>query len=138
MYFLQIVSVSNEIRNILVTKYYFTDTKVTVIYNGIPKYTHNKVVNNTNNTEFNIGTVGRLVPVKDIELFLNVAKELIKNNQGIRFKILGDGPLRNKLINISKQLNLENKMWTKTIVSKDFGESLKALKEKKDPTFIGK
>jgi len=39
---------------------------------------------------------------------------------------------------LEKQLDLENKMWTKTIQSKDFGESLRALKEKRDPTFIGR
>ncbi len=38
---------------------------------------------------------------------------------------------------LEEQLDLENKMWTKTIKSKDFGESLKALKEKRDPIFIG-
>ena len=39
---------------------------------------------------------------------------------------------------IEKQLDLENKRWVKTIISRDFGESLKALKEKRDPIFIGK
>ncbi|MFX1419785.1 MAG: enoyl-CoA hydratase/isomerase family protein [Promethearchaeota archaeon] len=39
---------------------------------------------------------------------------------------------------IETQLDLENKMWTKTIQSKDFGESLNALKEKRDSHFIGK
>ena len=39
---------------------------------------------------------------------------------------------------LESQLDLENKMWNKTIQSKDFGESLKALKEKRDPIFIGK
>jgi enoyl-CoA hydratase/carnithine racemase len=39
---------------------------------------------------------------------------------------------------LETQLDLENKAWTKTIQSKDFGESLKALKEKRDPTFIGR
>ena len=39
---------------------------------------------------------------------------------------------------IEKQLDLENKMWTKAIQSKDFGESLKALKEKRDVIFSGK
>jgi hypothetical protein len=29
-------------------------------------------------------------------------------------------------------------MWSKTIISKDFAESLKALKEKRDPIFTGK
>lgn len=39
---------------------------------------------------------------------------------------------------LEQQLDLENKGWTKVIQSKDFGESLKALKEKRDPIFIGK
>jgi hypothetical protein len=39
---------------------------------------------------------------------------------------------------IETQLDFENKMWTKAIRSKDFGESLKALNEKRDPTFSGK
>ncbi|MFX1354098.1 MAG: enoyl-CoA hydratase/isomerase family protein [Promethearchaeota archaeon] len=39
---------------------------------------------------------------------------------------------------LEQQLDLENKMWTKAIQSKDFGESLRALKEKRDPIFIGK
>ncbi|MFX1591750.1 MAG: enoyl-CoA hydratase/isomerase family protein [Promethearchaeota archaeon] len=39
---------------------------------------------------------------------------------------------------IEAQLDLENKTWIKTIQSKDFRESLKALKEKRDPIFLGK
>lgn len=39
---------------------------------------------------------------------------------------------------VENQLDLENKMWTKVIQSKDFGESLKALKNKRDPSLIGK
>ena len=39
---------------------------------------------------------------------------------------------------LESQLDLENKNWTKAIQSKDFGESLKALKEKRGPTFIGR
>ena len=37
-----------------------------------------------------------------------------------------------------QKMDFENKMWSKAIRSKDFGESLKALKEKRDPIFIGK
>ncbi len=39
---------------------------------------------------------------------------------------------------IETQLDLENKVWSKAIRSKDFNESLKALKEKREPIFIGK
>ncbi|MFO7794996.1 MAG: enoyl-CoA hydratase-related protein, partial [Promethearchaeia archaeon] len=39
---------------------------------------------------------------------------------------------------IEEQLDLENKYWVKTLTSKDFNESLNALKEKRDPRFSGK
>ncbi|MFX1399587.1 MAG: enoyl-CoA hydratase/isomerase family protein [Promethearchaeota archaeon] len=39
---------------------------------------------------------------------------------------------------LEKQLDLENKAWAKALQSKDFGESLNALKEKREPKFIGK
>ncbi len=39
---------------------------------------------------------------------------------------------------IEKQMDLENESWTKTIRSKDFSESLKALKERRESEFIGK
>ncbi len=39
---------------------------------------------------------------------------------------------------IETQLDLENKMWSKSIRSRDFNESLKALKEKRETIFIGK
>jgi 2-(1,2-epoxy-1,2-dihydrophenyl)acetyl-CoA isomerase len=39
---------------------------------------------------------------------------------------------------LEKQLDLENRMWSKAIQSKDFGESLTSLKEKIEPNFIGK
>ena len=39
---------------------------------------------------------------------------------------------------IETQLDLENKVWSKAIRSKDFNESLIALKEKREPIFIGK
>jgi 2-(1,2-epoxy-1,2-dihydrophenyl)acetyl-CoA isomerase len=38
---------------------------------------------------------------------------------------------------IEMQLDMENRMWTKAIQSKDFGESLKALKEKRETEFLG-
>jgi len=39
---------------------------------------------------------------------------------------------------IEEQLDLENNQWVKTLTSKDFKESLEALKEKRDAQFIGK
>ncbi len=65
----------------------------------------------------------RLIPPKGPSLSI----ELMKKTMHTYFRDI-----------IERQLDLENKMWTKTILSKDFGESLKALKEKRDPTFLGR
>jgi len=39
---------------------------------------------------------------------------------------------------LDKTLDLENKGLRKTFRSKDFNESMRALKEKRDPVFIGR
>ena len=65
----------------------------------------------------------RLVPPKGPSLSI----KLMKKTMHTYFKPI-----------IEKQLDLENKGWVKTLISKDFSESLKALKEKRDSVFIGK
>ena len=65
----------------------------------------------------------RLIPPKGPSLSI----KLIKKTMHTYFRNI-----------IESQLDLENKVWIKAIRSKDFGESLKALKDKRDPVFIGK
>jgi glycosyltransferase involved in cell wall biosynthesis len=47
--------------------------------------------------EIAVGIVGRIVPVKNHGVFLRVAEEVLKSQPGVRFFIIGDGPLRRKL-----------------------------------------
>jgi glycosyltransferase involved in cell wall biosynthesis len=56
--------------------------------------------------EFHVGTVGRTVPVKDFQLFLDIAAELRKRSKLVRFSILGDGPLTRQLMDKAKALNV--------------------------------
>lgn len=53
-----------------------------------------------NRNQFVVGGAGRLVPVKDFSLFIEVAARL--KNQA-RFIVFGDGPLRNKLLRQNAQ-----------------------------------
>jgi enoyl-CoA hydratase/carnithine racemase len=87
-----------------------------------------------------LGLVNKVLPKEELMAF--------SRNQALRL-IPPKGPsLSIKLIKktmhtyfrniIESQLDLENKVWTKAIRSKDFGESLNALKDKRDPVFIGK
>jgi len=54
-----------------------------------------------------VGIVGRLVPVKNHELFLRAAREVLDRGFGARFVVVGDGPLREPLLALSRQLGLD-------------------------------
>lgn len=53
-----------------------------------------------------VGWAGRLVPVKDCGTFIKAAS-LIKENKGLKFLIVGDGPERQKLEEMAEGLGIE-------------------------------
>lgn len=52
------------------------------------------------------GIVGRLMPQKNVSMFLLAAAEILKNQPNARFLIVGDGELRQQLEQEAKNLNL--------------------------------
>jgi glycosyltransferase involved in cell wall biosynthesis len=54
--------------------------------------------------------VGRLVPQKNLKLWLQVAQKLLEKQPGIVFHIVGDGPLREELEQYSKELRIEKQV----------------------------
>lgn len=109
--FSDIVAVSQEMKEVLAQKYRFKPEKIDVIYNGIPTLPAGVVSpGNTVADLFHIGTVGRMVPVKDFDLFLRVAAEIRKETHRVRFSILGDGPLKESLIRKVEELNLNGEV----------------------------
>ncbi|HEY6349376.1 MAG TPA: glycosyltransferase family 4 protein [Candidatus Angelobacter sp.] len=54
-----------------------------------------------------IGTVGRLTAQKGMEYFLTAARQLLKDFPQMLFAIVGDGPDREKLEQMAKDLNIE-------------------------------
>jgi glycosyltransferase involved in cell wall biosynthesis len=53
-----------------------------------------------------IGTVGRLVPIKDHKTFLFGAKLILESEPNVRFVIVGDGPLMAELKKQSYELDI--------------------------------
>jgi glycosyltransferase involved in cell wall biosynthesis len=53
-----------------------------------------------------IGSVGRLVPIKDYRLFLATAAAIARVDSSVHFEILGDGPERAAMIDCAAQLGL--------------------------------
>lgn len=106
-YFSRVIAVSHEMKKVLVLKYRFREEYVDVIYNGIPLPSGARSLGRPADHRFQIGTVGRMVPVKDFDLFLEVAAEMIRDDDQVRFSILGDGPLKERLIRKARDLKIE-------------------------------
>jgi len=98
-FFKHVVAVSKEIKGLLITKLNFKQKNVQVIYNGIPEI---PILVKTNESvdrlSFQIGTVGRLVPIKNLDLLIEIAAAVKNKIKNVKISILGDGPLREKLI----------------------------------------
>jgi glycosyltransferase involved in cell wall biosynthesis len=104
--FYKVIAVSNDVRNILINKYGLSDNKVIKIYNG----TEN-VVDPTSMKDgeiFIIGSIGRISPIKDYSLMVEIAKEVYKETDKVHFVLAGDGPDRVKIIDLIKRYRLEN------------------------------
>jgi glycosyltransferase involved in cell wall biosynthesis len=99
---------------VLVQLYSFKKEGVCVIHNGIPipQEDHsNASLQHHRKDEgrdrfIRIGSVGRLVPVKDYDLFLDIAAAMKQKFQGVRFSILGDGPLKEQLRSKAARLDI--------------------------------
>lgn len=111
-FFTRVAPVSLDIKNVFIRKFRFNENKTVVVHNGIkiPPYTHStdQPINLSINRAFHVGTVGRLMPQKDFTLFIEIAAIISKKMKNIRFSILGDGPLKELLVQKAKDLNIEN------------------------------
>jgi glycosyltransferase involved in cell wall biosynthesis len=59
---------------------------------------------------YDVVSVGSLIPVKNPELALKSFHELITNGHNVRMAFIGDGPLKDELISLAKQLNVSSKV----------------------------
>lgn len=112
-YFSIVVAVSREIKKNLVASHGFSNQQVDVIHNGIPLPEvdkGNQTPPPSDGKDLHIGTVGRMVPVKDFGLFLEIAAGIKAQGVNCRFSILGDGPQQDELATTAKTLGIEDIM----------------------------
>ncbi|MBT8439936.1 MAG: glycosyltransferase, partial [Gammaproteobacteria bacterium] len=108
------IAVSEDLAKILQRS--FPANRITVIENGIDIDAFNNLAydasTSRNNTsiDLKIGLVGRLVPVKRIDIFIMVAQYMMLNRPDIScsFHIFGDGPMLEDLQRLSNELHTEN------------------------------
>jgi glycosyltransferase involved in cell wall biosynthesis len=107
-FFERVVSVSKEVKETLVRYHGFDEKRIMVIHNGIPSVHGLRPDRDQQNGQIHIGSVGRLVPVKNYELFLEVAARVTKGVGNVRFSLLGNGPERERLIQKAKDLRISD------------------------------
>lgn len=85
------VAVSADIHNALVSRFGFRKERVEIIHNGINL--PNSGLSAAESGSFVIGSSGRLFPVKDYPLMIDIAHAIVSGKHGnIRFELAGDGP----------------------------------------------
>jgi glycosyltransferase involved in cell wall biosynthesis len=118
------IVVSNELKRRLIKYHFIKPQNIEIIYNGIELNDYivdvdcSRNIRNSLGLEENtilIGTVGRLVWQKGFEYFIDAIKileEKLPNEKRERLKylIVGEGKLKNKLINKVKKLGLQQKV----------------------------
>jgi glycosyltransferase involved in cell wall biosynthesis len=90
-------------------KYRLIYNKITVEKDKIKKGVLRKELNLDQDIKI-IGNVSRVDNPKNPFLFVNIAKEYLKNNDNVLFVWVGDGRLKEQAINYVKKLNLEDKV----------------------------
>ena len=105
-----IVTVSNYSAKKIVQLYEVDETKIRVVPNGVdlqkfkPSEVSEKVRDMVGgNCEHLVLFVGNLIPRKGLHFLIEAAKDVIKENRDTKFVVVGDGPLKNHLIQYSKK-----------------------------------
>lgn len=96
-HFTEYVAVSQAVQIHAIKKLNLPDNKTRVIYNGIDlcRFDSSEPLKTT--APFKVVTIGRLVPQKGIDLYIELASKFTDTIGKIQFIIVGDGPLRESL-----------------------------------------
>lgn len=105
--FSRVIVVSQDIRNVLIRDRGYSAASTELIYNGIELPLHRPEDMAARPQCVHVGNVGRLVPVKDFPLFIRIATEIRAQVSNVRFSVLGDGPMKEELVRLVKDLKME-------------------------------
>ncbi|MCF7823971.1 MAG: glycosyltransferase family 4 protein [Candidatus Marinimicrobia bacterium] len=101
-----IICISNYVRTYLLNLG-INKSKLYVMYNAVDLKIFDKYTLK-NESEMIIGTVGRLDKQKGIDVLINAHAQLVRKFPNLILEIIGDGPHREKLSLLTRELKLEN------------------------------
>jgi L-malate glycosyltransferase len=104
-FFDSVVVVSEEMKNKLLLESHFRPKGLKVIHNGIEIPHH---IAKKQRNFFVVGSCGRLTPVKNYSLFIEIAAKVYQVEPKIRFELAGDGPYRGSLQKKVDEYGLES------------------------------
>lgn len=108
----KLIAVGEMVKKNLVDFYKISSEQITVIHNAIKPF-EGKISPIPLLTEYRdngykiIGNVGRLSEQKGMEYFINAVPGVIEKFPKTKFVIVGDGEDKDKLVNMVKQMNLD-------------------------------
>ena len=125
------IAISNAVKSYLIERGEIPNGyKIDVVYYGFEKdiLTNSVGLNlitdlmNSQNSNYKIGTIGRLVPQKDYPTLLNAFSNVLESVPNIELYVVGEGYLQKDLIDLSKSLGINDKVnWLgKTQYIKEF------------------
>lgn len=69
--------------------------------------------------KFSVLFVGRLIPVKNLNVWMQVAATVAATNSAVQFDVVGDGPLRDELKALAEQLGIAERVRFRGFLSYD-------------------
>lgn len=112
------IVVSDALQETLLQNYGIASNRISKVYNGINLKKFNPENNShTLRKEWNlseavplIGAIGRMVREKGFEFLINAVPDVVKTVPDATFLIVGEGPLKKELEDLSKRLKIEKRI----------------------------
>lgn len=104
--FHKVIVVSKDMQKTFTNRFRIKENKIAMIHNGadIPDCSSKK----RESSKFIVGSMGRIYPVKDYPLMVEIAKEVSRKTDKIQFVLAGDGPDRGKIMELIERNGLCN------------------------------
>ena len=107
-----LIFISKAVEKSFEIKFNIKNNKKVIIYNGIDEkfFNESKRKKNKKYNTTNIIFVGRLSYVKGIDILIKAFKEVSQKNNNMFLTIVGDGEEKERLVNLTKELNVSDKI----------------------------
>lgn len=102
----RLIFVSEAGKKSYINNFYIDNNKTKVIYNGVES--NNYIINYRKKEILQLAYIGRLEKIKGVDMLLLALKKFLKVNKKIKLLIIGDGSEKKNLLDLSKQLKLQN------------------------------